>query len=53
MLPPNTSGTIVERTSPFASATPRQPRKGARGTSQEYLPSAEVVRATFRAVSTE
>src|SRR6266498_1919361 len=52
MLPPKSSGTIVDRASPLDGATPRHPRNGASGTSQVNLPSVERVRATPRARST-
>src|SRR4051812_6143370 len=51
MLPPKLSGTMVERTSPPAGATPRQPRNGASGTSQPWRPSDDLARATPPATS--
>ncbi len=52
MFPPNVPGTIVDRASPIDGATPRQPRKGASGTSHACFPSPDVVLATPFFVST-
>src|SRR5262245_48228756 len=52
MLPPKLPGTIVDRTSAIAGATPKHPRNGASGTSHEYFPSRVDVFAVFRAAFT-
>jgi hypothetical protein len=52
MFPPKESGTTVDRASPLAGETPRQPRNGASETSQECRPSVDRVRRTFFARST-